>query len=577
MPVPVPEVVRLADEYWDHHRATAQLWNVDRGDVEQIEHWEDLSPAGVDARARRLAGFADRAAVLSAAVGGDREGALLAAVAFSARSTAATLPYARDLTLVAGPFDIATFLTVLVPGYVLVTRRHGDGYVAKLRAFPAFVDGWIAGLRDGLAGGRVATARGVAHEVAALDRLLATGGAGHPLASQPPPAEASAAEADAWRQQVVDAVRTSVQPALARLRAFLHDDVLPAARPDDRAGICHLPGGEAGYRDLLWAATSTDHTPEAVHELGRSQLALLDAEYRAVGPAAIGGHEPAEVRERLRSDPALRYATAGDVVAAAMAALARATAAAPEWFTRLPGAPCTAAAVGSGPLAYYTAPSPDGARGGTFFFNTSDPAAWSRCQLEVTTFHEAVPGHHLQLALAQELDLHPVLGELEVTSYGEGWGLYAERLADEMSLYSSPLQRLGMLTLDSLRAARLVVDTGLHAMGWSRGQAVDALLRTTALDRRTAEAEIDRYVADPGQATSYMIGRLEIERLRRDAASRLGARFSLRGFHDTVLGGGMTPLPELGRTVDRWVEASLAGPATAHAADADVDVDADQG
>jgi uncharacterized protein (DUF885 family) len=174
--------------------------------------------------------------------------------------------------------------------------------------------------------------------------------------------------------------------------------------------------------------------------------------------------------------------------------------------------------------------------------------------LEVTTFHEAVPGHHLQLALAQELDLHPILGELEVGSYSEGWGLYAERLADEMSLYSTPLQRIGMLTLDSLRAARLVVDTGLHAFGWTREEAVDFLLNHSALERSNAEGEIDRYIADPGQATSYMIGRLEIQRLRRHAQGRLANEFSVREFHDRVLGNGMVPLQELSRSIETWVD-----------------------
>jgi uncharacterized protein (DUF885 family) len=204
-------------------------------------------------------------------------------------------------------------------------------------------------------------------------------------------------------------------------------------------------------------------------------------------------------------------------------------------------------------MAFYTAPSADGTRAGTFYFKSSNPSAWARFQLEVTTFHEAVPGHHLQLALAQERNLHPVLGELEVASYGEGWGLYAERLADEMGLYSSPLQRLGMLTLDSLRATRLVVDTGLHAMGWSRDRAINFMLENTAQGIDNTEAEIDRYIATPGQATSYMIGRLEIERSRDRAQRRLGERFSIREFHDIVLGNGMTPLDELGRNIDRWL------------------------
>lgn len=168
-------------------------------------------------------------------------------------------------------------------------------------------------------------------------------------------------------------------------------------------------------------------------------------------------------------------------------------------------------------------------------------------------FHESVPGHHLQLALAQELDLHPVVGELEVVSFGEGWGLYAERLADEMSLYSGPLQRLGMLTLDSLRAARLVVDTGLHALGWTRAQAIEFMVASTPLRKPVIEADVDRYIADPGQATSYMIGRLEIERIRGEATALLGNRLSLPKFHDTVLANGMMQLSQLERVVASWI------------------------
>ena len=182
---------------------------------------------------------------------------------------------------------------------------------------------------------------------------------------------------------------------------------------------------------------------------------------------------------------------------------------------------------------------------------------WTRFSLEATTFHESVPGHHVQLALAQELGLHPILGELEVTSYSEGWGLYAERLADEMALYSGPLQRVGMLTLDSLRAARLVVDTGLHAFGWTRDEAITFLVSNTSLVHSNAGREVDRYIADPAQATSYMIGRLEIERLRTHATARLGHRFSLPEFHDAVLGNGMIPLTELARTIETWIEATI--------------------
>jgi uncharacterized protein (DUF885 family) len=550
------DVEELADDYWSYYRSSAQLWNIDRGDVDEIEHWEDLSPSGVASRFERLATFVDRAEGLSGAEVNDRDRGLLAAVEFSAMATTATLLYERDLALVAGPFSFATFLDVLIPGYSLVTAEHGQGYVSKLRSMPSFIDGWIDGLRDGAATGRVATIRGVTAAIDAFDALLSHDPVDDSLSSQDPPSELSAAEVAGWRAEVVNAISVDARPAIARLRTALRDDLLPIARTDERAGVCYVPGGDEAYAKLLWASTSTDLTPDAVHLLGLQQLALLDDEYRLLGASAVGVEDPAQLRERLRTDPSLRYASAAEIVADATASVVRAEAQVPQWFTRLPKAQCSAVSVSSGPLAYYTGPSPDGNRGGTYFYNTVDPAAWTRYQLEVTTFHEAVPGHHLQLALAQESGLHPVVGELEVTSYGEGWGLYAERLADEMGLYSSALQRIGMLTLDSLRAARLVVDTGIHAMGWTRAMAIEFLLDNTASERRNAESEIDRYIATPGQATSYMIGRLEIQRLRRDAEQRLDTRFSIKDFHDVVLANGMTPLRQLARNVNSWIERS---------------------
>ena len=549
------DVLTLADEYWTFHRSNAQLWNIDRGDVEQVEHWEDLSRDGVSDRIQRLDAFARRGESLLA-VDGERQQTLAAAVTFSARSSMATLPYARDLTLVAGAVNLTTILTVMAPGYALTSADDGRRYISKMRGVPLFIDQLIDGLRSGVEEGRCASARGLQRAIREIDDILATHPAQDVLAGQDPPSELSLRQVAAWRTELIAAIERDVRPALARYRDALHDEVLPHGRSDDRPGVCHLPRGVAEYHKLLWAATSTALTPAQVHEIGRHQLALLDDEYAMLGGLALKISEPIAVRARLRDDPQLRYHTADEIITDATAALARADAASSAWFARLPRATCTSVAVTGGPLAYYTAPSPDGARPGTCYFNVGDPTLWTRASLEATMFHESVPGHHLQLALSQELELHPVVGELEVESFGEGWGLYAERLADEMGLYSGPLQRLGMLTLDSLRAARLVVDTGLHAFGWTRARAIEFLSGTTSLRPVAVEAEIDRHIAAPGQASSYMIGRLEIERIRRAASSRLGGHFSLTGFHDTVLGNGMMPLSQLERVVDSWVQSA---------------------
>jgi uncharacterized protein (DUF885 family) len=547
------DAVNLADRYWAYYRDSAQMWNIDRGDVDQIAAWEDFTPAGVSDRLERLRMFEQQATSPGSTVD-VAERSLLAAVGFSARATAATLPFERDLSLVAGPFNIVTFLSVLVPGYALTTAEDGNGYVTKLRSLPSFLNGWVAGLRDGMAAGRVATRRGVNNALAGIDSLLAREIGDDPMLSQDPPREMSRVEIEQWRASVASAIRDEVRPALADLRTVLLDELLPHSRSDDEAGLCHLVDGDAAYQSLLTAATSTELTPDEVHQLGLERLALIDDEYAVLGRSVLGVAGPRVVRERLRDDDSLRYDTTEEIIADAMAALGRAEAAAPGWFNRMPRATCRAVPTNAGSMAYYTAPSPDGARDGTFFFKVSDPRSWMRYQLEVTTFHEAVPGHHLQLALAQELNLHPVLGELEVTSYSEGWGLYAERLADEMGLYKSELDRIGMLATDSLRAARLVVDTGLHARGWSRETAIDFLLDNTPLERSNAESEIDRYIAVPGQATSYMVGRLEIERLRSLAQRHQPQRFTLSAFHEIVLNSGMSPLDDLARRVTEWID-----------------------
>jgi len=223
-----------------------------------------------------------------------------------------------------------------------------------------------------------------------------------------------------------------------------------------------------------------------------------------------------------------------------------------DWFGRLPQSDCDVEPTTSGAIAYYFAPPKDGSRGGVFFMNVSDPEGWGLFEIENTSYHEGIPGHHLQLAIAGELeDLPEFRKRLFIAAYGEGWGLYSERLADEMGLYSSPLHRMGMLSADSMRACRLVVDTGMHALGWSRQQAVDYMVANSPMRTSHIQSEIDRYAVTPGQALSYMIGRLEIQRIRQATEERLGDGFDIKAFHDAVLDSGPMPLGLLDDVVTR--------------------------
>jgi hypothetical protein len=279
-------------------------------------------------------------------------------------------------------------------------------------------------------------------------------------------------------------------------------------------------------------------------------------------PSILGRVCPAPCEEHCRRDEvdeaiAIRdsHRYAGDIVLAAQ----KDGIEPPLPFDTEPKSGKRVAVVGSGPAgmaaAYYMLGAIDGSRKGTYFLNTSKPEERHRYGAEDMAFHEAVPGHHFQLTIAMESeDLPAARRVLSDTACAEGWGLYSERLADEMGLYSDDLARMGLFAADSWRASRLVVDTGLHALGWKRQEAIDWMTSHTPLPRIEIESEVDRYISYPGQALAYMVGRREIVRLRTAAADTLGARFDLREFHDLVLRAGILPLPALARTVERWVE-----------------------
>ena len=364
-----------------------------------------------------------------------------------------------------------------------------------------------------------------------------------------------------WRERLREVVTTSIRPGYQRMRDMLAQELGPVARPDDRAGLCWIDGGEEIYAALLETYTSLPVTPDELHAFGIEEAEQrLPAAYREIGGRVFDTDDLATIFERLRTDPELRYRSEDEIMELARSSLDRAHAAMGDWFGRLPQAPCRIEPVPSvladdAPAAYYFPPTADGSRPGTYFVNLRTPTDQSRFEAEAIAYHEAIPGHHLQLAIASELTHLPAFRRLGFgnTAYIEGWGLYAERLAEEMGLYSDDTARLGMLAADSWRSGRLVVDTGLHAKGWSRQQAIDYFVANTPVAKGEIEVEIDRYVAIPGQAVAYKVGQREILRLREQARQALGDRFDIAGFHDVVLGSGGVVLPVLADLVERWV------------------------
>lgn len=359
---------------------------------------------------------------------------------------------------------------------------------------------------------------------------------------------------------VLQAVRGEIYPALADLRATLIRDVGPRVRSDGEPGLVHLDEGEALYARLVRHHTTLDLTASEVHEFGLEEVARIEAEIRSIGQRVFGTDQLAEIQRRLREDPAMHFETRAQVANYARDAMARAESAVPAYFNRLPRAACEVVEVprheeADSTIAYYRSPAADGTRPGRYYINTYQPETRPRYEAAVLAYHEAVPGHHTQLAIAQELDGLPLFRRHSgPTAYVEGWALYTERLCDEMGLFDSDIDRLGMLSFDAWRASRLVVDTGLHAFGWSRQRAIDYLFAHTLLAANNCANEVDRYIAWPGQALAYKIGQREILSLRAEAEARLGANFSLPAFHDEVLESGAVPLGVLRARIERWIQ-----------------------
>jgi uncharacterized protein (DUF885 family) len=348
-----------------------------------------------------------------------------------------------------------------------------------------------------------------------------------------------------------------------RYRDFLNNVYLPAAR--EQIGVGANPSGADCYRAQVRSLTTLDVPAREIHQIGLDQMALIQAEMRTIARRSFNTDDVPALLQRLATDRQYLFRTREEMTAYAAAAIGRAKTAMPRYFGRLPRAdvriePYPAFAERSAPAASYEPPAEDGSRPGIYRLNTYEPEKQSKVAIESTAFHESIPGHHLQLAIAQErTNVHPLTRFMGNSGFSEGWGLYSERLADEMGLFSSDLDRMGLLSNEALRAARMVVDPGIHVLGWTREQAIDYMLRNTAENRQSVENEVDRYIGWPGQATAYMLGNLEIRRLRTMAERELGPRFDIREFHDTVLQDGTVTLPMLRAAVERWVAAKKAG------------------
>jgi uncharacterized protein (DUF885 family) len=456
----------------------------------------------------------------------------------------------RVVDQIAGPQTLLAQVAQFQPGD---TPERLEKLLARIAAYGPYIDAHIQILEEGRASGRTAARIVAQRTIQQLERLLAI-----PVEEAIVPAMAKvASEAD--RERVREVVRDVVYPADRRYLEAIGGEYLAATR--EAPGLHSAPGGTELYRHAIRHWTTLDMDPRDVHQTGMDELAMLTDERLAITRAEGFGDDIHAYRRSLAQDPGNQAPTQKDLVARATEDIERAAAVAPRVFGRLPRAGCEVRPVEEfkekdAPFAYYFPPTLDGSRPGIYYVNTYDLPSRTFSKLASTTFHEAIPGHHFQISLEMEhpsLNVFRRLGARMVGgAYVEGWGLYSERLADELGLYRNAAERFGMLDAQAWRASRLIVDSGMHGLGWTRQQSIDWLLET-GLSETDAVIETDRYIVWPGQALTYMTGMREIRRLRRELEARDGAAFDLKAFHDELLGHGSLPLSTLARELPGWV------------------------
>jgi uncharacterized protein (DUF885 family) len=552
---PGTAVNELADRFWEGvlelNPTTATFY----GDERYADQLEDPSPAG-RARVRELMA---RTAQEAAGIPTD-DLSVEDRITRDMLQTIAELQMEEDdqglhqlrvVDQMGGPQQLLPQLTSFQP---VDTAERLEAFIARLRAYPDFMAANAEILREGMGSGLTAPSIVTERTIAQIERLLSI-----PIEEAIIPATVRGAS-DEDRERIRDIVREVVYPADQAFLETLRGEYRHASR--EEPGIWSAPDGEQIYRTAIRSWTTLEMEPQAIHEIGLADLEAIEGERREIARVAGFGDDTPAYRRSLDELPGNTPASKDELVARAREDIERAMAEAPRYFGRLPKAGLEVRAVEDfkekdAPFAYYYPPAADGSRDGIYYANGYDLESRKYTKLASTTYHEAAPGHHFQITLEMEntdLNTFRRLGSRLVGgAYVEGWGLYSERLADEMGLYRSEAERFGMLDGQAWRAARLVVDTGLHALRWTRQQSIDFLRDRAGLHETDAVIETDRYICWPGQALTYKLGQRQIEALRRQISERDGSRFDLREFHDQVLGHGSLPLATLARELPTWV------------------------
>lgn len=558
-----PRLAKLLLDSWEATMQWAPTWATSLGDSRYDDRLGSAAPEARQSRLASLRQFQVRAEALESAELSERDRMTLQLFRGQLQRELAKEVCRFDEWSVSPRYNAINMAEGLAEDHPMGQPRDGANLLARYQQLPRVFAEITANLQRGLEEGWVANAESTRRTVKLAKDLLSRPDAewrmSEPAAEQPEGWDPEAFED--FAAELTRVVATAVRPAIEDYAAFLETAVLPQARPDETAGLSALPGGAACYEVLVKQFTTLKVTADELHATGLAELEKIQEEFRTLGERLWGTRDLAAIFLRLRTDPELYFTSEEEVEGAANEALDRARARMGDAFGRLPKAECVVERIPEllapyTTIAYYGRPAPDGSRPGRYYINVHAPQTRPRHEAEVLAFHEAIPGHHLQIAIAQELgDLPAFRRNMGTTAFVEGWALYSERIADRMGLYSSDLDRMGMLSFDAWRAGRLVVDTGIHSQGKSRDWAIQFLKDNTPLAINNIDNEVDRYITTPGQALAYKTGQLEILALRREAEAALGDTFNEASFHDAVLGAGAVTLPVLRSRIEEWVAA----------------------
>lgn len=548
----------VIDEHWQWVVSSSPEYAVFMGDKSRSDEWDDASLDNFAARDAALAGFETRLLAIdpnSLTLENALNRSLLLSQIRSQRAQ-----YELGLHLIAinmrgGPQSLYTAVETLS----FETLGDYERWIKRLETVPIRLNQEQAVLTEGIKTGLV-QARIIMERIPAqLDQITDVATTDNPFfkpflnmsANLEPHEQARLIE------RASSVIETTVVPAYKIFAEFIDTDYLPASR--EEIGLAAVPNGDQLYEFLARRFTTTELTPEQIHQIGLDEVARIRAEMESLIDEIGFDGDLNAFNEFLRTDPQFYYDSSEALLQAYLAVSKRLDPELVSLFGKLPRMP-----YGVRPIpdqiapdtttAYYMRPAADGSRAGFYYVNLYRPEVRPKYEIEVLSVHEAVPGHHLQIALAQELEGLPMFRKLSgPTAFIEGWGLYSERLGYDMGLYRDPYSRYGQLIYDMWRAVRLVVDTGMHYMGWTRDEAIAYFLDNAAKSEADIVNEIDRYIGWPGQALAYKIGQLKISELRSRAELTLGDRFDIRDFHDHLLGAGALPLDILEQRMDAWI------------------------